>query len=128
MIHASFLRAFGKVLFSVTAGKGGLADEEKVLLTLEVERTLSPLMRKQPNSMFWRPLFDFEQRNGDGADALVAELLAALPAGSLAAQAQVRTASLELLVRMAETFGRGDQQTQSLIAALEKSWQISEGA
>lgn len=128
MIQASFLRAFGKVLFSVTAGKGGLADEERLLLTLEVERTFSPLMRKQPNSMFWRPLFDFVRLADQGADALVDELLAALPAGSPAAQAQLRTASLELLVRMAETFGRGDQQTQSLIAALEKSWKISEGA
>ncbi len=107
---------------------GGLADEERALLTLEVERTFAPLMRKQPNSMFWRPLFDSVRLADDGADALVAELLAALPAGSAAAQAQLRTASLELLVRMAETFGRGDQQTQSLIAALEKSWKISEGA
>lgn len=124
MIDASFLRAFGKVLFSVTAGEGELADEEKVLLTQEVERTFAPLLRKQPNLIFWRPLFDFDQRQDFHVELLVKELLAALPAPAYPQHPQLRAACLELLTRMAETFARGDQKTQALIAALEEAWTL----
>jgi type VI protein secretion system component VasK len=122
MIDASFLRAFGKVLFSVTAGEGELADEEIVLLTQEVEQTLTPLLRKQPNMMFWRPLFDFDRAFERQPDPLVAALVAALPKRPSAAHVTLRRACLELLTRMAASFGRGDQRTQALITALEAAW------
>jgi hypothetical protein len=124
MIDASFLRAFGKVLFSVTAGKGDLAEEEKVLLTQEVERILTPLLRKQPNMMFWRPLFDFDRLFEREQDILVDGLIAALPRLSPEMQAQMRTACLGLLVHMSASYGRSDAAAQALITALEAAWKF----
>lgn len=124
MIDASFLRAFGKVLFSVTAGEGELAEEEIMLLTQEVEQTLTPLLRKQPNMMFWRPLFDFDRAFERQPDQLVAALVATLPKRSSAADMALRRACVALLTRMAASFGRGDQRTQALITALEAAWLV----
>jgi hypothetical protein len=122
MMDVAFLRAFGKVLFSVTADAQGLADEEKMLLTEAVKRTLMPFLSTKPDLTIWRALFDFDTREVLSADALVAGVVRAGLACPGLQQAGIQMAALDLLTRMTATFARSDQGTQVMIAALEEAW------